>query len=211
MLKHSEITNTMMKPYSESCDQNKQPILEVIAPILASSTKVLEIGSGTGQHAVYFAKQMPHLTWYTSDCEPYLEGINKWLRDAALPNLKTPIELNVSQSEWPVQLDIDAVFTANSLHIMHQRDVVNLVEGVAQLLKPNGHFVVYGPFNYNGMFTSESNARFQQWLTTRDPSSGIKDFETVLSLAKENDMALLEDYEMPANNRILHFVKINTY
>lgn len=207
MLKHSEIANTMMKPYSESCDQNKQPILEVIEPIFASSTRVLEIGSGTGQHAVYFAKQMPHLTWHTSDCQPYLEGINKWLSDAALPNLMTPIELNVSHSEWPVQLNINAVFTANSLHIMHQRDVINLIEGVARLLKPKGHFVVYGPFNYNGMFTSESNARFQQWLKTRDPSSGIKDFETVLSLAKGNDMTLLKDYEMPANNRILHFVK----
>jgi cyclopropane fatty-acyl-phospholipid synthase-like methyltransferase len=169
-------------------------------------SSVLEIGSGTGQHAIYFAKKMPHLTWYTSDCKPYLEGINMWLTDAALPNVKPPFELDVSASKWPL-MTVDAIFTANSIHIMHPRDVVNFIIGAGRLLSREGCLVIYGPFNYGGQYTSESNARFDQWLKARDPQSGVKHFEEVVSLANDSGMKLANDYDMPANNRILHFIK----
>jgi len=196
----------MNKPYSESCDQNKKPILSVIKPLFSSISNVLEIGSGTGQHAVYFAEKMPHLNWHTSDCIAYLEGINHWLRDAGLKNTIPPFELDVSTSEWP-ELKPDAVFTANSVHIMDHDNVVNLMQGVGAILEKHGCFVIYGPFNYNNEYTSKSNKKFDRWLKDRDPSSCIKDFESLELLAIENGMQLVKDYEMPANNRILHFVK----
>jgi len=196
----------MSKPYADSCDQNRGPILAVISPLFSSLTNILEVGSGTGQHAVYFAEQMPHITWHTSDCRPYLDGIKMWLADAGLPNVIPPIELDVSVSTWPV-MSVDAIFTANSVHIMHQHDVDNLIEGAGRLLQQGGSLVVYGPFNYSNRYTSESNARFDQWLKARDPESGIKNFEDIQSLANKNGMHLVEDYEMPANNRILHFVR----
>lgn len=196
----------MNKPYSESCDQNKGPILDIIAPIFSSSCSVLEIGSGTGQHAVYFAEKMPHLKWYTSDCKSYLDGINMWLRDADLLNVVAPFELDVTVSKWPA-MQVDAVFTANSIHIMSWHDVLHFMAGVGKLLDEQGGLVIYGPFNYGGTYTSESNERFDQWLKGRDPESGIKHFEDIVSLAEENRMQLETDYEMPANNRILHFRK----
>jgi len=196
----------MNKPYSESCDQNKVPILDVISPLLATASSVLEIGSGTGQHAIYFAQNMPHLKWYTSDCASYLDGINQWLRDAGFENVLPPFELDVSCSTWP-QLDVDAVFTANSIHIMSQQDVVNFMRGVGRLLNRRGSLLIYGPFNYNGTYSSESNASFDQWLKSRNHLSCIKHFEEMVSLADDNGMRLSTDYAMPANNRILHFVK----
>ena len=197
----------MNKPYSESCDQNKEVILSIISPLFLSLSNVLEIGSGTGQHAIYFAERMPHLRWHTSDCSSYLDGINMWLADTGLTNVLPPLELNVSRSQWP-QLEVDAVFTANSIHIMHQQDVVNLINGVGKLLKQGGGFVIYGPFNYNGLYTSKSNENFDRWLKQRDAFSGIKHFEEIESLANSNNMQLVTDYEMPANNRILHFIKV---
>ncbi len=196
----------MNKPYSESCEQNKGPILPVITPLFSSCSNVLEIGSGTGQHAVYFAKNMPHLNWHSSDCLSSLEGINMRLADAGIANVVPAFELNVSSSPWPA-FDVDAVFTANSIHIMHKQDVVNLMSGVAKVLKPDGSLVIYGAFNYNGSYTSASNESFDQWLRDRDPLSGIKNFEEIEYLAKNNGMRLVEDYEMPQHNRILHFIK----
>lgn len=172
-----------------------------------SFTRVLEIGSGTGQHAIYFAEKMPHLTWYTSDCASYLEGIKLWLDAAALPNTIPPFELNVTTSQWP-ELEVDAIFTANTLHIMHHSDMVNFILGAGKLLKPGGSLVIYGPFNYNGTYSSESNERFDQWLMNRDPLSAIKHFEEIKSLSQDSGLHLICDYEMPANNRILHFSKI---
>ena len=197
----------MNKPYSESCDQNKEPILAVILPVFSSLSSVLEIGSGTGQHAIYFAGNMPHLKWHTSDCRSYLAGINMWLDDAGLPNVLPPFELNVTESSWP-KLDVDAVFTANSIHIMSQQDVLNFMSGVGNLLAEQGELMIYGPFNYNGQYTSSSNESFDQWLKSRDPLSGIKHFEDMVALANKNRMQLVVDHAMPANNRILHFKKV---
>jgi len=197
----------MNKPYSESCDQNREAILDVITPIFSPVKQVLEIGSGTGQHAVYFAEKMPHLTWYTSDRQPYLNGINMWLDEAGLPNVVAPLELDVTASHWSIS-SVDAVFTANSVHIMSLTEVECLIKGAGKLLPEQGTMVIYGPFNYHGSYTSESNARFDQWLKSRDRESGIKHFETIVSMANDNAMQLKADYPMPANNRILHFVKV---
>lgn len=196
----------MNKPYSESCDQNRDVILSVLESLCINCNSVLEIGSGTGQHAVYFAKKMPYLKWHTSDCLPYHEGIRRWMEDSELDNVSLPIELNVTTSQWP-EINIDAIFTANSIHIMHQLDVVSFFSGAGSLLPENGALIIYGPFNYRGKFTSESNERFDQWLKNRDSLSGIKHFEEIEKLANSQGLQLVNDYEMPANNRILHFTK----
>ena len=197
----------MQKPYSESCDQNKAPILSIIEPLFTSCSDILEVGSGTGQHAIYFAEKMPHIRWHCSDCAPYIAGINQWIDESDVQNVVAPIVLDVTGSQWPT-LQVDAIFTANSIHIMHEQDVINFIKGAGRLLKKGGHLMIYGPFNYEGSFTSASNESFQQWLKSRDSLSGIKHFEDIVSLASSNALQLCTDYEMPANNRILHFKKM---
>lgn len=201
MTKRLTMENVMNKPYSESCDQNREPILSVLKPLLSTHQTVLEIGSGTGQHAVYFAKHMPHLNWLTSDCKPYLQGIKLWVDESALDNVKPPFELDVT-TVWP-DISADCIFTANSIHIMSNDDVIELFNGVGHCLTGGGLFICYGPFNYNQSYTSESNARFDIWLKTRDKNSGIKHFETISELASRAGLNLINDLEMPANNRIL--------
>ncbi|MEJ2322723.1 MAG: DUF938 domain-containing protein [Gammaproteobacteria bacterium] len=191
-----------MKPYSESCDQNRDPILAVIAPLFRERHTILEIGSGTGQHAVYFAAKMPHLLWQTSDRLENHAGIRAWLDEAGLPNTGEPIELDVSRSVWP-RMQVDAVFSANTTHIMHWSEVVALFAGVGGLLERDGLFCLYGPFNYGGAYTSESNERFDGWLHERDPLSGIRDFDDLDVLARDAGMRLQQDIAMPANNRLL--------
>lgn len=196
----------MNKPYSESCDQNRDPILSVIKPLLKDKKSVLEVGSGTGQHAVYFAQHLPHLTWQPSDQKPCLEGIYLWMHEAQLVNVKSPLEFNVTQPKWP-EIRVDVIFSANTLHIMHWHEVEAFFAGIKDRLNTNGLLIVYGPFNYNNQYTSESNARFDAWLKARDPHSGIRQFEQLNELAKDQGLSLLEDYAMPANNRILCWMK----
>lgn len=191
-----------MKPYAESCDENRGPILEVIGPLFADASGILEIGSGTGQHAVYFAQRMPHLIWYTSDRAENHAGIGQWLEEAALSNTRPPLVLDVAQDAWP-SIEVDAVFSANTAHIMAWSEVQGMFRGVGHLLTQGGLFALYGPFSYRGRHTSESNARFDAWLKARDPRSGIRNFEDLDALAEQSNMTLLEDYEMPVNNRIL--------
>ncbi|SKA74374.1 Protein of unknown function [Thiothrix eikelboomii] len=198
-----------MRPYAAACDENREPILAVLKPLLHESEAVLEIGSGTGQHAVYFGEQLPHLTWQTSDQLDYHAGIRAWLQSAQLPNVYPPLLLDVRQTEWP-KLQVDAVFSANTLHIMSESAVQACVAGVGSLLPTGGLFIVYGPFNYGGQFTSASNARFDQWLKQRDPDSGIRNFEDLHALAAKAGMELQADYEMPVNNRLLVWRKIAT-
>lgn len=195
---------TLNKPYSESCDQNRESILPVIQRVLAESRSVLEIGSGTGQHAVAFAAGMPHLIWHTSDRLENHAGIRLWLDESGLDNVRAPLSLDVMQAEWP-DIEVDAIFTANTAHIMHWPEVEVMFDGIGQLLSAGGNLLIYGPFNYDGQYTSDSNARFDQWLKMRDPMSGIRNFEAVDSLASKAGMALKNDYTMPANNRILHW------
>jgi cyclopropane fatty-acyl-phospholipid synthase-like methyltransferase len=199
-----------MKPYAESCDENREPILSVIQPLLKDCSTVFEIGSGTGQHAVYFAEKLPHLVWHTSDCIEYHAGIKMWLQEAGLENTPAPVELNVSTSAWPQQ-KFDAVFSANTVHIMHWSDVEAMFSGAGSMLSRGGRFMLYGPFNYDNQYTSDSNARFDNWLKSRDPESGIRNFEDLDTLAQQAGMFLKHDYEMPANNRILYWQKRQVY
>lgn len=196
-----------MKPYAESCDQNRDPILAVLAPLFARSRNVLEIGSGTGQHAVYFAARMPQLIWHTSDRRESHAGIRMWLDEAGLANVRPPLPLDVSQHEWP-PIRVDAVFSANTTHIMHWHEVEALFAGVGRVLYEGRLFALYGPFNYEHRYTSESNERFDAWLKGRDPHSGVRNFEDLNRLAGQAGMVLKADHGMPANNRILCWEKI---
>ncbi len=189
------------KPYSQACDENRAPLREVLSQHLGAAKSLLEIGSGTGQHAVYFAAAFPHLIWQSSDVGENLPGIRLWLDDAGLPNLPPPLILDVT-GPWP-QGRFDAVFSANSAHIMSESKVAAMFRGVPRVLVPGGTFALYGPFNYAGAFTCESNARFDGWLKARDPRSGIKDFERLDDLARERGLILVRDHEMPVNNRTL--------
>lgn len=194
------------KPFSQSSEENKQVILQNISPLLEDKQMVLEIASGTGQHAVFFAQQMPHLTWQTSDLLESHSGINQWIAEADLPNVLTPLSLNVSEDSWP-NTRYDAVFSANSFHIMGKQNVEDFFKNVSKVLNDNALVLIYGPFNYNGQFTSESNANFDIWLKNRNPQSGIKDFEWCDALANKAGLTLLDDFEMPMNNRILVWKK----
>jgi cyclopropane fatty-acyl-phospholipid synthase-like methyltransferase len=189
------------RPYSDACERNREPILEVLRQHLADRRHVLEIGSGTGQHAVHFAAALPQLTWQTSDLEVSLPGIRQWLEESALPNLPPPVALDVTGT-WP-DTRFDAVFTANTLHIMSWPDVRALFAALPKVLTADATLAVYGPFNYNGRFTSPSNASFDEWLKQRSPHSGIRDFAAVDELARSIGFALVEDRPMPANNRTL--------
>lgn len=194
------------KPYSESCEQNCGPILAVLREALADRHHVLEIGSGTGQHAVYFGAELPHLRWQTADVGAHHPGIRAWLRDAALSNALPPLALDVNDTGWHAGR-YDAVFTANTLHIMSAAEVEKCFAGIGQVLVIGGVLVVYGPFNYHGQYTSDSNARFDQWLKSRDPASGIRDFEFTDALARGQGLVLNHDHAMPANNRTLVWMK----
>ena len=188
-----------MKPFSEAAERNRAPILSVLERLFADRHAVLEIGSGTGQHAAHFAAALPHLTWQASDVAENLPEIRQWV--AAPP----PLELDVDRP-FP-RVAADAVFTANTCHIMSWPQVEKMFAAVAALLPANGIFAVYGPFHYGGKPTSESNARFDAMLRARDPASGVRDLEAVRELARRHGLALEEDNAMPANNRLLAFRK----
>ena len=189
------------KPYAEACERNREPILEVLQGHFADRSRVLEIGSGTGQHAVHFAAALPRLTWQTSDVDTNLPGIRLWLAEARLPNLPPPLSLDVCGA-WP-RARFDAIFTANTLHIMPWEAVRTVFDSLPDVLERDGVLIVYGPFNYDGTYTSPSNAAFDTWLRQRSARSGIRDFAAVDALAQANGFRLVEDRPMPANNRTL--------
>lgn len=191
-----------MKPFSQACKNNSSAILNHLSRLLVDARTLLEIGSGTGQHAVYFAEALNDLTWQTSDLIDNHKGIHAWIHDAQLKNVLPPVELDIAQSQ-DVKNTYDAVFMANTLHIMPSSTVEIGLQAIPHYLNKNGLLIVYGPFNYNGEFTSDSNARFEQWLQATDTKRGIRDFEWVNALAKEAGLTLREDNPMPANNRLL--------
>jgi hypothetical protein len=195
------------KPYAPSCDRNREPIAEVLGRHLSGSASVLEIGSGTGQHAVYFAAGFPHLRWQCSDRGECLPGIRAWLEEAGLSNTPEPLELDVVRI-WPEQR-YDAVFSANTLHIMSWGEVEQLFAGIGRVAALDAMVIVYGPFNYGGRYTSESNAQFDVWLKERGAHQGIRDFEAVQRLAAGIGLELLEDVVMPANNRCLVWRRVD--
>jgi SAM-dependent methyltransferase len=182
-----------MRPFSEASERNREPILAVLRRVFANCRNVLEIGSGTGQHAQYFAAALPHLVWQASDVAENLPGIAHWVQGA--------IELDV-EGAWPAGA-FDAVFTANTCHIMSWPQVERMFQGIGKLAPDV--VCIYGPFNYEGKATSESNARFDAMLRSRDPASGVRDFEAIVAAAREIHLSLAEDNAMPANNRLLVF------
>lgn len=189
------------KPYSEACERNREPILAVLQTVFADRRRVLEIGSGTGQHAAAFAAALPHLLWQCSDCAPNLPGISQWLAEAALPNTPPPLAVDVNDGLPAARFD--AVYTANTLHIMRWSEVQRLFAALPAVLEPGARLVVYGPFNRGGHFTSASNAAFDQALRAGDPGRGIRDFEAVNTLAEATGLVLEHDHAMPANNRCI--------
>ena len=189
----------MDKPFSPACERNRDPILAVLRERFADRHHVLEIGSGTGQHAVHFAAALPHLVWQTSDRASYLPGIRLWLAEAALPNTPAPLSFDVNDALPAGRYD--AVFSANTLHIMGWPEVQRLFTQLPALLQPGALLTVYGPFNRNGQFSSQSNATFDAQLRTDHPQRGIRDIEAVCELATVAGLALLEDRALPANNR----------
>jgi SAM-dependent methyltransferase len=195
-----------MKPFAEACERNKGPILEVLRRWFLEPGTVLEIGSGTGQHAVHFARHMPHLSWVCTDREENHAGIRQWLDEAQLPNLSGPLKLEVSQAAWPVH-DVGYAFSANTSHIMSWPEVECMFTGVAGALSPGGVFCLYGPFNRDGEFTSESNRAFDRMLRQRDAAMGIRDDRALIALGRRHGLASVADESLPANNRILVWQK----
>lgn len=189
------------KPYAPATERNRDAILEVLREQLAAGQRVLEIGSGTGQHAVHFARALPAVHWQCSDRAERLPGICLWLEESALTNTPAPIELDVA-GVWPTH-SFDAVFSANTLHIMSWPEVELMFAGLNKVLQPDAKLIIYGPFNYGGRYTSDSNQQFDQSLRADDPRRGIRDFEAVQQLAAGIDLSLIDDLTMPANNRCL--------
>lgn len=182
--------------------------MAVLQEVFADRRRVLEIASGTGQHAVHFGRALPHLTWQTSELAHNHAGIGMWLEEAQLPNVLPPVEIDVNAAEWPVG-PVDAVFNANTVHIVGWPEVERMFAGIGRVLAIGGVLAIYGPFNYGGAFTSDSNESFDAWLKGRDPRSGVRDFEAINQLAQERGLQLLEDVAMPANNRTLVWRRVD--
>jgi cyclopropane fatty-acyl-phospholipid synthase-like methyltransferase len=195
-----------MLPFSAACERNKDPILEVLRIRFADRAQVLEIGSGTGQHAVYFARALEHLVWHPTEQLAYLADLTERVKLEGPHNLRAPTLLDVRQAVWPLR-SVDAIFTANTLHIMSWPEVTTLFAGVGNVLLPGGVLCVYGPFRYAGRFTSDSNREFDRMLQERDPQSGLRDIQAINSLAGQYGLRLDADHDLPANNRLLVFVK----
>jgi cyclopropane fatty-acyl-phospholipid synthase-like methyltransferase len=195
----------MNKPISEACLRNRGPIAEALKERLPSMARLLEIGSGTGQHAVFCAQALPHIKWQTSDLLGNHEGMLQWIEDAGLDNVLPPLELDVDKTLPDFNgMSIDHVFTANTLHYIAWGSVVNMFAKVSALLPKKGLFVIYGPVNVEGQFTSEGNAGLDEWLTTCvNPLAGIKDIADIKQLAKDQGLTLIDNLAMPANNRLL--------
>ena len=190
------------KPFAPACERNKGPILEVLRRVFADAADVLEIGSGTGQHAVWFAAGLPHLVWRASDLPECHAGINAWIDNAGLANLEGPLALDVAYRPWPLA-SAGGAFSANTAHYMHWPEVEAMFGGVADLLPPGAGFALYGPFACDGRHSSASNAAFDRMLRAHDPGFGVRDRRDLDRLAADGGMRLEEDVAMPSNNRIL--------
>jgi SAM-dependent methyltransferase len=195
-----------MLPFSAACERNKDPILEILRNRLAGRSQVLEIGSGTGQHAAHFAQALDHLIWHPTEQLAYLADLAERVKLEGSHNLRAPTLLDVRQAVWPVR-SVDAVFTANTLHIMSWAEVTALFRGVGNVLAPGGVLCIYGPFRYAGRYTSDSNQEFDRMLQERDPQSGLRDLQAITPLAGQYGLRLDTDHDLPANNRLLVFAK----
>ncbi|MEN3365260.1 MAG: hypothetical protein V7606_2534 [Burkholderiales bacterium] len=192
----------MTRQYSAACERNKEPILAVLRDAFEDGGRILEIGSGTGQHAAFFGENLPQLTWQTSDLPHNHASIIDWQQEAGLPNVLAPLTLDTGSDNWP-EGPYDGVFSANTCHIMAWQEVQAMFAGIGRILRKGGVLCIYGPFNYSGKFTSMSNAQFDASLRAQAPHMGIRDFEAIDRLAAENGLRLDTDHAMPSNNRLL--------
>lgn len=193
-----------IKPFSQACENNKNPIFSILYSHLKNISHVVEIGSGTGQHATFFTEKLPHLIWQTTDQGEYFPILEKLIENESATCLPPALYLDVIQPSWPVS-DCECIFTANTLHIMPWACVEKLFKGIGVALQETGNLFIYGPFKYDGQFTSKSNEAFDLHIKSNNPLSGIRDFEKIIMLAQLADLELITDYTMPANNRLLHF------
>jgi hypothetical protein len=193
-------------PHSEACDRNQGPILQVLQQWFLGSGTVLEIGSGTGQHAVHFSRHLQHVVWQPTDVEENLAGIQAWVDEAGLPNLRAPLQLDVRDAQWPVD-HARYAFSANTAHIMGWPEVQAMFGGLTRILQSRGCLCLYGPFNRDGEFTSDSNRAFDAMLRARDPKMGVRDDQAMIALGRNHGLALAADYAMPARNRLLVWTK----
>jgi len=191
-----------MPPFSQAAENNKEPIARILVDAFSHAHHILEIGSGTGQHAVHFGRALPHLIWQPSDLAPNLDGLRARLEREAPANVRPPVALDVGLLPWPVAA-VDGVFSANAVHIMGWPRVEDLFFGVGDVLESGGTLCLYGPFKYKGAFTTASNAEFDAWLKRQNPDSGIRDSEAIDALAAAQGLRLVADHPMPANNRLL--------
>lgn len=194
------------KPFSAAAERNHKPIAAVLGQILTGRGLILEIGSGTGQHAAYLAKDFPAYQWQPTDLPENLDGINEWAAGSGASNILPAIALDLSKDEWPVG-QCEVLVCMNTIHIVSWRLVENLFRGTGKVLKPGGVMYVYGPFEYSDRPLEPTNAEFNEWLKMRDPKSGIRKFDEVNRLAQENGLVLEGDEAMPANNRSIWWRK----
>ena len=193
-----------MEGFSQAADNNKIPILEVLTSWLSDDQLVLEVGSGTGQHAIHMAAALKGIRWQPTDCFEVLPNLIKNISTYGTSNVLTPTNLDLSLNQWPAE-KVDCVYSANVIHIVSEALVEKLIRGAARTLSEEGLLALYGPFKYRGTFTTPSNADFDSWLKARNPESGVRDFEWILELAKDSGLSFSEDRSMPANNQFLAF------
>jgi len=196
------------KPYADSCLRNQQAILDTLKLYFQrDAVRCFELGSGTGQHAVFVTKHCPNIEWQPSDLPECIAGIQAWVDDAACNNLLSPLAYDVNAEVLIEAPKYDYVFTANTLHYVSETTGGNILRVASQALVKQGMLFIYGPFNDAGAFTSEGNRHLNDWLLQRDSESGVRDIQWVKTLAAELGLVFRKDYEMPANNLMLAFEK----
>ena len=191
-----------MKQYAPACDRNTQPIVAALSALLPAQGSVLEVGSGTGQHIVSFARIFPELVWQPTDLNPQQASIDAWCEEADLDNVLPFRELNLLEVDAQDE-NYEAIVCINTIHIVSMQGVKNLFSTVSCSLKINGVFIVYGPYRYADRPLEPSNESFELWLKNRDPQSGIRNFEEINHLAAQAGLKLEQDLDMPANNRLI--------
>jgi cyclopropane fatty-acyl-phospholipid synthase-like methyltransferase len=198
----------MDRPHSHSCDRNQNDILKILKQIITHDPgRLLEIGSGTGQHAIHMAPNFPDLEWVTSDVERNHEGIKMWLKDYKIPNIHGPVSYEVGVDKIPYQ-KFDYIYCANAIHIMSWKKVKTMIKQISPSIHEGAQVIFYGPFNYDNEYTCESNEKFDGYLKGRDEKSGIRNFEDVKATMEKYEMDFTKEYDMPSNNKILLFTKI---
>jgi len=197
----------MAKRDAPASRRNREPILAVLKRWLREPARVLEVASGTGQHAVFFGERLPHVEWQPSERDAQgLASIEAWVTEAGRGNVARPVVLDVRAPDWPVGR-VDAVFNANMIHIAPWEVALGLLSGASRVLRPGGLLFLYGPFRVGGAHTAPSNAAFDADLRRHDPEWGVRDQEEVVAVAEEAGLVLVEANDLPANNRLLVFCK----